>query len=55
MVHNTLEVLVVDCYVINVNSWNVEATNGQQASTIPYLDKSMHISILLVYMCYTCV
>ena len=51
MVHNTLEVLVVDCYVVNVNSGNVEATNSQQASTIPYLGKSMHISTLVVYMC----
>ena len=37
MVHNTLEVLVVDCYVVNINSWDVEAADSQQASTIPYL------------------
>ena len=28
VVDDTLEVLVVDCDVINIHSWNVEAANG---------------------------
>lgn len=39
VVDDTLEILVVDCDVINIHSWNVEATNGQQASTVTYLQQ----------------
>lgn len=44
MVHNTLEVLVMDCYVVNINSRNVEAADSQQASTVPYLNTLIHTS-----------
>ena len=37
VVHDSLEVLVVDRYVIHINSWNVEAADSQQASTVTNL------------------